>query len=127
MKEKLFTLSRKDFEVQTFCSGGPGGQHQNKTSSGVRIVHKDSGAVGESRTERSQHVNKKLAFERLTESAKFKIWLNRKVFELQSQKTIEQKVDEQIVDKNLQFEIKENGKWTKIDKIEEENELQAKT
>jgi peptide chain release factor 2 len=45
-----------DYEMQTFCSGGPGGQHQNKTQSGVRLVHK-SGIRAESRTERSQHKN----------------------------------------------------------------------
>ena len=27
-------------EMQTFCTGGPGGQHQNKTQSGVRLIHK---------------------------------------------------------------------------------------
>lgn len=43
-------------EVQTFSAGGPGGQHQNKTQSGVRIIHK-SGVRAESRTERSQHKN----------------------------------------------------------------------
>ncbi len=42
--------------MQTFCSGGPGGQHQNKTQSGVRLIHK-SGVRAESRTERSQHKN----------------------------------------------------------------------
>lgn len=45
-----------DYEMQTFCSGGPGGQHQNKTQSGVRLIHK-SGVRAESRTERSQHKN----------------------------------------------------------------------
>ena len=29
-----------DLIMQTFCSGGPGGQHQNKTQSGVRLIHK---------------------------------------------------------------------------------------
>ena len=28
--EPLFTLTKKDFEMQTFRSGGKGGQHQNK-------------------------------------------------------------------------------------------------
>lgn len=45
-----------DYEMQTFCSGGPGGQHQNKTQSGVRLIHK-SGVRAESRTERSQNKN----------------------------------------------------------------------
>lgn len=46
-----------DYEIQTFCTGGPGGQHQNKTQSGVRLIHK-SGVRAESRTDKSQHKNK---------------------------------------------------------------------
>jgi len=49
-------VKESDLEMQTFCSGGPGGQHQNKTQSGVRLIHK-SGVRAESRTERSQHKN----------------------------------------------------------------------
>lgn len=36
-----------DLEKQTFCSGGPGGQHQNKTQSGVRLIHIPTGVRGE--------------------------------------------------------------------------------
>jgi peptide chain release factor 2 len=46
-----------DLVRQTFRSGGPGGQHQNKTESGVRFIHKPTGIAAESRTERSQHKN----------------------------------------------------------------------
>ena len=46
-----------DIEKQTFSAGGPGGQHQNKTQSGVRVIHLPTGVRGESRTERSQHKN----------------------------------------------------------------------
>src|SRR5437773_6658994 len=46
-----------ELERQTFRSGGPGGQHQNKTESGVRYIHKPTGVAAESRTERSQHKN----------------------------------------------------------------------
>jgi peptide chain release factor 2 len=49
-------IKENELEMQTFCSGGPGGQHQNKTQSGVRLIHK-SGVRAESRTERSQHKN----------------------------------------------------------------------
>ncbi|MFO0938863.1 MAG: peptide chain release factor 2 [Gemmataceae bacterium] len=52
----VIEINEKDLEMQTFCSGGPGGQHQNKTQSGVRLIHK-SGVRGESRTERSQNKN----------------------------------------------------------------------
>ncbi len=51
--------------VETFRSGGPGGQHQNKTESGVRLVHLPSGVVATSRTARSQHRNRELALARL--------------------------------------------------------------
>ena len=61
----LFTATRKDFRVDTFRSGGPGGQHQNKVESGVRITHLPTGLKGESREERSQHANKQRAFQRL--------------------------------------------------------------
>ena len=46
-----------DLIRQTFRSGGPGGQHQNKTESGVRYIHKPTGIAAESRVERSQHKN----------------------------------------------------------------------
>ena len=75
-KKLLFSVTKKDFEIQTFRSGGKGGQNQNKRDTGVRIVHRESGATGESREERSQAQNKKNAFKRLTESLKFKLWLN---------------------------------------------------
>jgi peptide chain release factor 2 len=46
-----------DLERQTFRSGGPGGQHQNKTESGVRYIHTPTGVAAESRSERSQFKN----------------------------------------------------------------------
>lgn len=46
-----------DLIKQTFSAGGPGGQHQNKTQSGVRLIHVPTGVRAESRTERSQHKN----------------------------------------------------------------------
>lgn len=56
--------------VETFMAGGKGGQHQNKTESGVRLVHLPTGIVTASREERSQHRNKSLALSRLREALK---------------------------------------------------------
>lgn len=113
-KELLFSITKKDLIVQTFQSGGKGGQHQNKTDSGVRIIHKASGAVGESRTEKSQMQNKKLAFKRLSTNPKFKQWLNNAVHEVCSGKTLDERVDELLKEKNLLVEIRdENNKWVK--------------
>ena len=53
--------------VETFMSGGKGGQHQNRTESGVRLVHLPTGVVATSREERSQYRNKSTALRRLRE------------------------------------------------------------
>ena len=57
----------KDDELKrdVFRCGGPGGQHQNKTESGVRYTHLPSGVAAESRSERSQHKNDALAYQLL--------------------------------------------------------------
>ena len=114
-KEHLFSVTKKDFIIQTFRSGGKGGQHQNKTDTGVRIKHPDSGAVGECRETASQHRNKKLAFSRLTNSYTFTRWLNLKISEAILDKTVEQEVDEQMDSEYIKTEIKENGKWVTVD------------
>jgi len=49
----------------TFRSGGPGGQHQNKTESGVRYTHLPTGIAAESRSQRSQHKNDEMALKML--------------------------------------------------------------
>jgi len=50
-------IKPEELRRDTFRSGGPGGQHQNKTESGVRYTHLPTGIAAESRTERSQHKN----------------------------------------------------------------------
>ena len=55
-KQLLFSLTAKDFEFQTFCTGGKGGQHRNAKQNGVRCTHPDSGAVAEHRDGREQYL-----------------------------------------------------------------------
>lgn len=55
----------RECDVETFRSSGPGGQHVNKTESGVRLTHLPSGVVVKSQQERSQHRNKAICLERL--------------------------------------------------------------
>lgn len=112
MKEPVISLTKKDFVVQTFRAGGKGGQHQNKTDSAVRIQHPESGAVGECREHKSQHQNKKVAFERLTNSTKFKIWLSMKHMEVIKGESLEQKVDKMMSPENIKTEVVEDGEWT---------------
>jgi peptide chain release factor 2 len=54
-----------ELKRDTFRSGGPGGQHQNKTESGVRYTHLPTGIAAESRSERSQHKNDDMAMKLL--------------------------------------------------------------
>ena len=51
--------------VETFMAGGPGGQHQNRTESAVRLTHVPTGIRVLAREERSQHRNRAKALERL--------------------------------------------------------------
>ncbi len=53
-----FEIRPEDYEMQVFRSSGAGGQHINKTSSAVRLIHKATGIVVACQTERSQFQNK---------------------------------------------------------------------
>src|ERR1044071_9289128 len=57
----------RECEVETFRSGGPGGQHVNKVETGVRLKHLPSGVVVNCREERSQHRNKMNCLRKLRE------------------------------------------------------------
>lgn len=103
-KELLFSLTHKDFEIQTFRSGGSGGQNQNKRETGVRIIHNASGARGESREERSQNQNRKIAFKRLAETLEFKRWLNARVAEAILEESIDDAVDKAMAPENIKIE-----------------------
>ena len=77
-RERVLHITiQKDCDVQTFRCGGKGGQNRDKRDTGVRVIHRASGSRGESREERTQLKNKKIAFMRMYESSTFQIWLRK--------------------------------------------------
>ena len=56
-------INPADIEMQVYRSSGAGGQHINKTSSAVRLIHKPTGIVTTCQTQRSQLQNREYAME----------------------------------------------------------------
>lgn len=75
------------------------------------MIHHPSGARGESREERSQLQNRKLALRRMAESPKFKVWVNR---QLATGPTPEEKVSKDMEPANLKVEVREQGVWKEM-------------
>lgn len=119
-REKILTVSIDDCIVQTFRSGGKGGQNQNKRDTGVRVIHEPSGARGESREERSQLQNKKTAFVKMVETPAFKYWLHAVTNGLKTQSEIEADVAREIADPELTITEVRTSKdnWVRVDPSE---------
>lgn len=106
MRELILRVKIQDCRVETFRSGGKGGQNQNKRDTGVRVVHPPSGAVGESREHRTQLLNKRAAFGRMARSKEFERWRRieaaRRLGRLDE---LEAEVERQMRPENLLVEV----------------------
>ena len=69
-------ISPSDIKMEVFRASGAGGQHINKTSSAVRLIHEPTGIVVECQTERSQFQNKDNAMK----------MLRTKIYEIEKEK-----------------------------------------
>lgn len=114
-RERITLVSRKDLEISYFRGSGAGGQKRNKTSSGVQILHPESGAIGRASDTRSQEQNKQAAFRRMVDSPKFKFWLARRLHEIRNEETLEETIAQETRNEHLQFEVKnKEGQWTAV-------------
>jgi protein subunit release factor A len=110
-KELLFSVTKKDFNIDWFSGRGAGGQNRNKNQNCVRLKHPESGAMATGQSNKSRQANLREALKTLTDSSKFKIWINRKSWEVIEGKTIEDKVEESMKDENIKVEYKYDGGW----------------
>lgn len=107
-RELAFSVTLRDCDVQTKRGSGKGGQNRNKRDTAVRIVHRASGAVGESEEERSQLQNKKAAFRRMANSKEFQLWVKR---QLGADELAKIAVDREMWPASLKTEVMEGGTW----------------
>lgn len=64
-EEEDIDIKKDELRTDTFRASGAGGQHVNKTESGVRFTHLPTGIAAESTDSRSQHKNREIALQRL--------------------------------------------------------------
>ena len=74
----LFSITKKDLKITYFSGSGAGGQHRNRHNNCVRINHPNSGVTVQATEHKSLSKNKQLAFKRLGNDKKFRIWLKSK-------------------------------------------------
>jgi len=110
-KELLFSVTKKDFEVTWFSGTGAGGQYRNKHQNCCRIIHKESGSMGTGQSQRDRISNQKEAFNNCVNTLSFKLWLNKKIYEIENKdkESLDSIIDREM--KKIKVEVMKNGEW----------------
>lgn len=113
-RELLFRVTKGDFTETHIRGSGPGGQHRNKTSTGVRLTHRASGAVGEATDSRSQSDNRTAAFQRLRATSEWRVWFNEMCLRTMGLPSVEEKVEAAMAPDNIRTQVLEGNRWVDV-------------
>jgi protein subunit release factor A len=115
-RELLFRVTAKDFDETHVRGSGPGGQHRNKTSTGVRLRHRASGAVGEATDDKSQHRNRMEAFRRLRETPEWQSWFRAMVAKAYGRESLTAQVERMMSPENITTQLLDDrSRWVSVD------------
>lgn len=116
MKELLFKISKKDFELTWFSGSGCGGQNRNKNQNCCRLKHLETGIIAVGQSNKSRNQNKKEALENLVKNEKWKLWHKKKCSELLIDKNkLEEDYQNMCKPENFKYEIKIDGVLVEVD------------